>query len=87
MPMTANTSGRGGPVYPQTLGQLVFWLTIQPDAHFLRDAQVLAVDAFPRPRRAPRVERETLVRDLPVGVPVCRKGEAVEHWIGLSTGW
>ena len=33
-----------------------------------------------------RVERETLVRDLPVGVPVCRKGEPVEHWIGLIDG-
>jgi CRP-like cAMP-binding protein len=33
-----------------------------------------------------RVERETLVRDLPVGVPVCRKGEPVEHWIGLVDG-
>jgi CRP-like cAMP-binding protein len=33
-----------------------------------------------------RVERETQVRDLPVGVPVCRKGEAVEHWIGVIDG-
>lgn len=33
-----------------------------------------------------RVESETLVRDLPVGVPVCRKGEPVEHWIGLIDG-
>ena len=33
-----------------------------------------------------RVQRETLVRDLPVGVPVCRKGEPVEHWIGLIDG-
>lgn len=33
-----------------------------------------------------RVQRETVVRDLPVGVPVCRKGEAVEHWIGLIDG-
>ena len=33
-----------------------------------------------------RVERETQVRDLPVGVPVCRKGEAVEHWIGVVDG-
>ncbi len=30
--------------------------------------------------------RETIVRDLPVGVPVCRKGEPVEHWIGLIDG-
>jgi CRP/FNR family cyclic AMP-dependent transcriptional regulator len=33
-----------------------------------------------------RVEAETQVRVLPVGVPVCRKGEAVEHWIGLIDG-
>ena len=33
-----------------------------------------------------RIERETQVRDLPVGVPVCRKGEPVEHWIGLIDG-
>jgi CRP-like cAMP-binding protein len=36
--------------------------------------------------RLARVEAETLVRDLPVGVPVCRKGEPVEHWIGLVDG-
>jgi CRP-like cAMP-binding protein len=33
-----------------------------------------------------RVQRETIVRDLPVGVPACRKGEPVEHWIGLVDG-
>jgi CRP-like cAMP-binding protein len=33
-----------------------------------------------------RVESETQVRELPVGVPVCRKGEPVEHWIGLIDG-
>ena len=33
-----------------------------------------------------RVEGETLVRELPVGVPVCRKGEPVEHWIGVIDG-
>lgn len=33
-----------------------------------------------------RVEAETMVRHLPVGVPVCRKGEPVEHWIGLIEG-
>ena len=38
------------------------------------------------PAQIARVERETLVRDLPVGVPVCRKGEPVEHWIGLVDG-
>ena len=38
------------------------------------------------PAQLARVEAETLVRDLPVGVPVCRKGEPVEHWIGLIDG-
>jgi CRP-like cAMP-binding protein len=38
------------------------------------------------PGQIARVEAETLVRVLPVGVPVCRKGEAVEHWIGLIDG-
>jgi CRP/FNR family cyclic AMP-dependent transcriptional regulator len=38
------------------------------------------------PAELARVEAETQVRDLPVGVPVCRKGEAVEHWIGLVDG-
>jgi CRP-like cAMP-binding protein len=38
------------------------------------------------PEQIARVERETQVRDLPVGVPVCRKGEPVEHWIGLIDG-
>jgi CRP/FNR family cyclic AMP-dependent transcriptional regulator len=39
-----------------------------------------------KPRQIARIEAETLVRDLPVGVPVCRKGEPVEHWIGLIDG-
>src|SRR6187397_2847568 len=38
------------------------------------------------PGQVARVAAETLVRDLPVGVPVCRKGEAVEHWIGVIDG-
>ena len=33
-----------------------------------------------------RVEAETVVRTLPVGVPVCRKGEPVESWIGVIDG-
>jgi len=33
-----------------------------------------------------RVEAETVVRTLPLGVPVCRKGEPVEHWIGIIDG-
>lgn len=38
------------------------------------------------PAQVARVAAETQVRDLPVGVPVCRKGEPVEHWIGLVDG-
>jgi len=38
------------------------------------------------PGQVARVESETLVRTLPVGVPVCRKGEPVEHWIGIIDG-
>lgn len=33
-----------------------------------------------------RVEAETLVRDFPVDAYVCRKGEPVEHWIGVIDG-
>jgi len=52
-------------------------------------ADMLRASAWTRslgPAELARVERETLVRDLPVGVPVCRKGEPVEHWIGLIDG-
>jgi len=38
------------------------------------------------PVQVARVEAETIVRELPVGVPVCRKGEPVEHWIGVIDG-
>lgn len=38
------------------------------------------------PEQLGRVEAETLVRELPVGVPACRKGEAVDHWIGVIDG-
>ena len=38
------------------------------------------------PQQIARVEAETQLRTLPVGVPVCRKGEPVEHWIGLVDG-
>lgn len=37
-------------------------------------------------RQLARIQAETQVRELPVGVPVCRKGEPVEHWIGLIDG-
>jgi CRP-like cAMP-binding protein len=38
------------------------------------------------PQQIARVEAETQVRTLPVGVPACRKGEPVEHWIGVIDG-
>jgi len=38
------------------------------------------------PQQFARVEAETQVRTLPVGVPACRKGEPVEHWIGVIDG-
>ena len=38
------------------------------------------------PGQVARVEAETVVRTLPVGVPACRKGEPVEHWIGIING-
>src|SRR5258707_252496 len=38
------------------------------------------------PGQLARVQAETQVRALPVGVPVCRKGEAVEHWSGVIDG-
>ena len=38
------------------------------------------------PAQLARVERETQVRDFPAGGFVCRKGEPVEHWIGLIDG-
>ena len=33
-----------------------------------------------------RIEAETAVRDFPAGAYVCRKGEPVEHWIGVVDG-
>ncbi len=33
-----------------------------------------------------RVAAETAVRDFPAGSFVCRKGQSVEHWIGLIDG-
>ncbi len=33
-----------------------------------------------------RVEAETQVRDFPAGAFVCRKGEPVEHWVGIVDG-
>jgi CRP-like cAMP-binding protein len=64
----------------------VFWLTIQ-GVETLSD--LLRASLWTRtlaPAQIARVEAETSVRVLPVGVPVCRKGEAVEHWIGLIDG-
>jgi len=33
-----------------------------------------------------RVESETVLRDCPAGGYACRKGEPVEHWIGVAEG-
>ena len=33
-----------------------------------------------------RIEAETSVRECPAGTLVCRKGERVEHWIGVVEG-
>jgi CRP-like cAMP-binding protein len=38
------------------------------------------------PGQLARVESDIVVRELPVGVPACRKGEPVEHWIGVIDG-
>jgi CRP-like cAMP-binding protein len=43
------------------------------------------VGALPPALRA-RVESETTTRACPVGTHVCRKGESVEHWIGVVDG-
>ena len=38
------------------------------------------------PERLDRIEKETLQRDCPAGSLVCRKGERVDHWIGVIEG-
>jgi len=38
------------------------------------------------PAQRERVEAETFVRDVPAGAHVCRRGEPVEHWIGIVDG-
>ena len=38
------------------------------------------------PQALARVRRETLVRDVPADGLVCRKGEPVEHWVGVVDG-
>ena len=38
------------------------------------------------PDQLSRVERDTTVRDFPEDSFVCRKGEPVEHWIGIVSG-
>jgi len=52
-------------------------------------SELLAASLWTRsldPGQVARVEAETVVRTLPVGVPVCRKGEPVESWIGVIDG-
>ena len=38
------------------------------------------------PEQLQRVENETIRRHCPAGSYVCRKGEAVEHWVGVVEG-
>ena len=38
------------------------------------------------PEQLRRVEGETLTRQIPAGGFVCRKGEPVEHWVGVIDG-
>lgn len=38
------------------------------------------------PEKLARVQAETLVRDFPAGSYVCRKGDRVEHWVGIIDG-
>ena len=38
------------------------------------------------PERLARVEAETVVKDFPAGSYVCRKGDPVEHWVGIVDG-
>ena len=38
------------------------------------------------PERLARIERDTLIRDVDAGALVCRKGERVDHWIGVVDG-
>ena len=38
------------------------------------------------PEHLARVESETLVRDFPAGAFVVRKGDPVDHWIGIIDG-
>jgi CRP-like cAMP-binding protein len=38
------------------------------------------------PARLARIEAETSVRECPSGSLVCRKGERVEHWVGVIDG-
>lgn len=52
-------------------------------------AQLLRASLWTRslsPAQIARVEAETQVRDFPAGSFVCRKGEAVEHWLGVIDG-
>jgi CRP-like cAMP-binding protein len=38
------------------------------------------------PAQRARVEAETVVRDVPTGAYVCRKGDPVENWVGIIDG-
>jgi CRP/FNR family transcriptional regulator, cyclic AMP receptor protein len=53
----------------------------------LREMLVAAPWARALPdERLARIEGDTIVRDCPAGSLVCRRGERVEHWIGVVEG-
>jgi CRP-like cAMP-binding protein len=52
-------------------------------------ADLLAASLWTRtltPAQRERVEAETFARDVPAGAHVCRRGEPVDHWIGIVDG-
>jgi CRP-like cAMP-binding protein len=38
------------------------------------------------PEQRARVEAETVLREFPAGATICRKGDPVDHWIGIVDG-
>lgn len=51
--------------------------------------KLLAVSVWTRtltPEQRRRIEAETLVRSIPKGGYICRRGESVDYWIGIIDG-
>src|SRR5258708_14348016 len=83
---SSEESYASGAVYRGGLSGYVFSLTIRAVDPL---SELLRASLWTRsltPAQVARVEAETQERVLPVGVPVCPKGEPVEHWIGLIDG-